>query len=133
MTERKPPGVSFESWVDKQIREAEERGAFDSLPGKGKPLPGGDRPYDDLWWIKEKMAREGLSYLPPALALRKETEDGLEKASRATSERQVRDILTGINEKIAKALRRPPPGPLLNLKPVDVDEFVREWRKRQEP
>ena len=32
MTERKPPGVSFESWVDKQIREAEARGEFAELP-----------------------------------------------------------------------------------------------------
>ncbi|WNI16501.1 DnaJ family domain-containing protein [Actinacidiphila sp. ITFR-21] len=39
MTERKPPGVSFESWTDKQIREAEARGAFADLPGVGKPLP----------------------------------------------------------------------------------------------
>jgi DnaJ-like protein len=28
----------WESAVDKQIREAEERGEFDNLPGKGKPL-----------------------------------------------------------------------------------------------
>jgi hypothetical protein len=38
MTERKPPGMSFESWVDKQIREATERGEFDGLPGAGKPI-----------------------------------------------------------------------------------------------
>jgi hypothetical protein len=28
----------WESAVDKQIREAEERGEFDNLPGKGRPL-----------------------------------------------------------------------------------------------
>lgn len=28
----------WESAVDKQIREAEERGDFDNLPGRGKPL-----------------------------------------------------------------------------------------------
>ncbi|WP_037834016.1 DnaJ family domain-containing protein, partial [Streptomyces sp. NRRL S-481] len=37
MTERKPPGVDFGSWVDKQIRDAETRGEFDRLPGAGKP------------------------------------------------------------------------------------------------
>ncbi|MEV4218944.1 DUF1992 domain-containing protein [Nonomuraea sp. NPDC049725] len=52
MTERKPGGMQFESWVDRQIREAQERGEFDDLPGAGKPLPGADKPYDEHWWIK---------------------------------------------------------------------------------
>jgi DnaJ-like protein len=36
MAQRTPR--QWESAVDKQIREAEERGEFDDLPGKGKPL-----------------------------------------------------------------------------------------------
>ncbi len=44
MTERKPPGVSFETWIDKQIREAADRGEFDNLPGAGKPIPDLDKP-----------------------------------------------------------------------------------------
>jgi len=39
MTERKPPGVSWESWFEEQIRQAQEGGAFENLPGAGKPLP----------------------------------------------------------------------------------------------
>jgi len=39
MTERKPPGVSWESWFEEQIRQAQEEGAFENLPGAGKPLP----------------------------------------------------------------------------------------------
>jgi hypothetical protein len=39
MTERKPPDLSFTSWIDRRINEAAERGAFDNLPGAGKPLP----------------------------------------------------------------------------------------------
>ena len=39
MTERKPPGMDFSSWIDQQIEEAAKRGAFDDLPGAGKPLP----------------------------------------------------------------------------------------------
>ncbi|MFE3328597.1 DUF1992 domain-containing protein [Streptomyces sp. NPDC059176] len=132
MTERKPPGVSFETWVDKQIREATERGDFKDLPGLGRPLPGGDAPYDELWWIKGKMHREDLTCLPPALRLRKEAEDALEAASRAPSERAVRKIITEINEKIAAAVRRPPPGPLLGLAPYDVEALVRDWRSRRD-
>jgi len=36
MTGRKPAGMSFPSWIDQQINEAAERGAFDHLPGAGK-------------------------------------------------------------------------------------------------
>jgi len=42
----------YESWVDKQIREAQERGDFDDLPGAGKPLPHLGDPDDADWWVK---------------------------------------------------------------------------------
>jgi hypothetical protein len=128
MTERKPHGMDFESWVDKQIREADERGAFEDLPGKGRPLPSMDRPYDELWWLKEKMAREGLSALPPSLVLRKEAEDALAAAAAAPSEARVREIIAGVNEKIAAALRTPLEGPPLNLVPYDVETVLGDWR-----
>lgn len=128
MTERKPPGVSVESWVDRQIREAAERGDFDNLPGWGKPLASLDAPYDEMWWIKDKMHREGFAVLPPALALRKEAEDALEAARTARSERQARAVLTEINEKIRAALRMPPPGPPLGLTEFDVEAELETWR-----
>ncbi|TQK52606.1 uncharacterized protein DUF1992 [Streptomyces sp. SLBN-118] len=128
MTERKPPGVSFESWVDKQIRDASERGDFKDLPGFGKPLPDDTAPYDELWWVKGKMHREGVSVLPPTLALRKEAEDAREAAGRAATESRVRHILTEINEKIEAAIRRPPAGPPPGLAPFDVEAVVHEWR-----
>ncbi|MFF4831494.1 DUF1992 domain-containing protein [Streptomyces sp. NPDC001315] len=132
MTERKPPGVPFESWVDKQIRDAEARGEFAHLTGAGKPLPEGtDTTYDELWWIKRKMAREGLSVLPPALALRKEAEDALAAAYAAPSERIARKILTDVNVKIRDMMFKPPPGPPLGMKPYDVEQVVREWRERR--
>ncbi|MER6257385.1 DUF1992 domain-containing protein [Streptomyces sp. NPDC001584] len=129
MTERKPPGVSVESFVDRQIRQAAERGDFKSLPGYGKPLASLDAPYDEQWWIKDKLHREGFAVLPPALALRKEAEDAAEKVRAARSERQVRDVLTEINKKIAAALRMPPPGPPLGLTEFDVEAEVETWRR----
>jgi hypothetical protein len=132
MTERKPPGVSFETWADKQIREAEERGAFDGLKGKGRPLASLSAPYDELWWVKDKMQREGLSFLPPSLVLRKEAEDAVAAIAEANSERQVRQILAEINGKIEAAIRRPPQGPPLNLALFDVERTVAGWRERQE-
>jgi hypothetical protein len=131
MTERKPAGLSFESWVDQQIREAQERGEFENLPGFGKPLPDLDEPYDELWWVKQKLAREGLSFLPPTLALRREAEDALTAASTAASEADVRRIVLDINEKIQKCLREPTEGPPLNLVPYDVEDVVDDWRERR--
>ncbi|RLL68992.1 DUF1992 domain-containing protein [Streptomyces sp. Z26] len=128
MTERKPPGLDFESWVDRQIREAAERGELDDLPGAGRPLPDADRPYDDLWWVRSKMEREGLSYLPPSLALRKEAQDALAEAARAPSEARVRAIVADVNERIRAALRHPPEGPPLRLTPYDPERVVRDWR-----
>jgi DnaJ family protein C protein 28 len=35
----------WDSWIDQQIREAEEQGKFDDLPGKGQPLDLSPNPY----------------------------------------------------------------------------------------
>ncbi|HEY3477407.1 MAG TPA: DUF1992 domain-containing protein [Streptomyces sp.] len=128
MTERKPPGVPFETWVDKQIREAEARGEFADLPGAGKPLESLNTPYDELWWVKRKMHQEGLSFLPASLQLRKEAEDALAAAMEAGSEGEVRRILTGVNDKLREALRRPPEGPPLNRGLFDIEQVVADWR-----
>ncbi|OLZ69423.1 molecular chaperone DnaJ [Streptomyces sp. IMTB 2501] len=132
MTERKPPGVPFDSFVDKQIRDAQRRGEFERLQGAGKPLPTEvESTYDELWWIKRKLTREGLSVLPPALALRKEAEDALEAAYAAPSERIARKIIEDVNVRIKDMMFKPPPGPPLGRKPYDVEEVVREWRQRR--
>lgn len=44
MTKRRNSG-DWESWIDEQIRDAQERGAFEDLPGKGKPLDLTPNPY----------------------------------------------------------------------------------------
>ena len=49
MTERKPPGIGFQTWVERQIREAMERGEFDDLSGAGKPIADLDKAHDELW------------------------------------------------------------------------------------
>jgi hypothetical protein len=131
MTERKPPGIGFRTWVERQIREAMERREFDNLPGAGRPIPDLDSPHDELWWIKQKLRREHLSYLPATLALRKEAEDALLAAAQARSEAQVRRIVTEINRKIVEGNRKAASGPPLNLMPFDVERVVRTWRERQ--
>lgn len=132
MTERKPPGMSFETWVDRRIREAEEAGEFDDLPGKGKPIPGAARPRDEMWWINDKLRREGIAHLPPSLKVRKEAEDALVAVREARSERKVREIIETLNDHIRDAIRRPQAGPPLNIMPYDVDRVVAEWRATRE-
>ena len=131
MTERKPPGVGFETWVERQLREAAERGAFDDLPGAGKPIPDLDKPHDELWWVKQKLRRENFSYLPPTIALRKQAEEARLAASRAGSEDEVRRIVADINAKIIEGNRKAASGPPLNLTPFDVERVVRGWRDRR--
>ena len=131
MTRRKPPGATWESWIDRQIREAEDRGEFDDLAGAGKPIPELDKPFDDLWWVKDKLRREGLSYMPPSVALRKEAGDALLAASRAGSEAEVRQVISAINDKIREANRKTIAGPPLMLVPYDVERVVREWREQR--
>jgi hypothetical protein len=122
--------MPFESWIDRQIREAEERGEFEDLPGKGKPLPGEGRPLDEMWWIKQKIESEGLSMpLPPTLALRKDAEEALRQARGARSEAEARRIVEKINERIRDAIRTGLSGPPLDLVPFDVDRIVSEWRQ----
>lgn len=132
MSERKPPGMPFENWVDRQIREAMERGEFDDLPGAGKPIPGLDRPYDEMWWIKQKVRAEGLSMpLPPTLQLRKDAEEALRLAEGARTEAELRRIVGEINDRIREAIRTGLSGPPLNLVPYDVERLVARWRERR--
>ena len=50
-----------ESWIDRQIREAAERGEFDNLPGAGKPIPNRNELVDADWWIKQWIEREEIT------------------------------------------------------------------------
>jgi hypothetical protein len=132
MTDRKPPGVTWETWIDRQIREGMERGDFDGLPGHGKPLQDVDRPHDELWWVRDKLRREGVSYLPPTLALRKDVEDARAAIDAATSEAEVRQIVSEINDRIRAVNRMATAGPPSNLMPLDLEQTLDAWRARGE-
>jgi len=123
---RKPSGVSFESFIDRQIREAAERGAFDNLPGAGKPLDTGSEGMDG--WVKKKLADENLAMpLPAGLQLRKDVRAKLAAIRMLTSEREVRQALALLNAKIVKANSLHTSGPPSNMGPVDVQSFVDSW------
>ncbi|MGC5013417.1 DUF1992 domain-containing protein [Streptosporangium sp. DT93] len=131
MTDRKPLGVGFETWIDRQIREATERGEFDNLPGAGKPLPDAGRQPDELWWVKQKMREENLSFpLPGTLALRKDAERARAAAVDARTEAEARRIIEEINDRIRESHGRTLSGPPLVQPLLDVDEVVADRRTR---
>jgi hypothetical protein len=123
----------YESSVDRQLREAQERGEFDNLPGAGKPLPGAGGEYVEDWWVRDWLQREGATdgVLPPTLALRREWEDLDRYVDRLATEAAVRDHVAALNEQIRKARVGLMDGPPTLLPPVDADDVVRRWRERR--
>jgi hypothetical protein len=128
MTERKPPGTSWETWIDAQIRVAREQGAFDNLPGAGKPLPNLDQGYDPLWWVKQLLQREQVSILPPSLELLRKVEKELAAIEKLPDEATVRRRVAALNVEIAKVNATVMEGPPTRLSTLDVDKVVARWR-----
>jgi hypothetical protein len=123
----------YESSIDRQLREAQERGEFDNLPGSGKPLPDAGRDYEEDWWVRSWLEREGSTgaALPPSLQLRREAEDLDRLADRRSTEKAVRELVAGVNERIRQARSGLLGGPPVRLRPFDADEVVRGWRARR--
>ncbi len=129
MTERKPPGRSWESWLDEQIAQARAEGAFDNLEGAGKPLADLDQGYDPDWWVKKLIAREKVSVLPPSLELLRKVEAEMERIWKLSDESQVRERIRALNSEIARANTRAAEGPPTRLAQLDADALVAEWRR----
>lgn len=129
MTERKPPQTSWETWIEAQIRVAREQGAFDNLPGAGKPLPNLDQAYDPLWWVKQLIQREKVSDLPPSLELLRKVEKELAAIEKLPNEASVRDRIAALNVEIAKINATVVEGPPTRLAILDVDKVVARWRQ----
>ena len=131
MTQRKPPGTSWESWIEAQIRVATEQGAFDNLPGAGKPLPNMDQEYDPLWWVKQLAEREqlSLSLLPPSLELLRKVERELATLEKLPDEATVRRRIAALNVEIARVNATVVEGPPTRLGKLDVDQVVARWRR----
>ena len=119
----------YESHIDRQIREAQEQGQFDNLPGAGKPLPDHGELYDEDWWIKDLARREGLpGGVPPTLRLRREVEDLPERLPSLRTEERVRAVVEDLNTRIEQARRGLMDGPPALLSALDPDAVVRRWR-----
>jgi hypothetical protein len=123
--------MSFPTWIDQQIADAEQRGVFNDLPGKGKPLnlkpTGGD--YGDAW-VRDYARREGVQpdeFLPTPLKLRREIEALSADVGQFRSEEEVREVAADINRRIVE-WRRIPVGPPIHVRLVNADDLVARWR-----
>ncbi|WP_211283134.1 DUF1992 domain-containing protein [Serinibacter salmoneus] len=123
----------FFSLAQERIREAIASGAFDNLPGAGRPLDLSDADDPD-WWIKRRIREEGgdLSALAPALIqLRRERRDLLAGIGELASEDAVRDAVADFNERVRlERLRPSTPGlPPTLVTTLDVAEALERWRE----
>ena len=133
MTERKPTGMSFRTWIDQQIDDAANRGAFDNLTGAGEPLPKRTEDEDGQAWALDYLRREGVPtdvLLPPPLKLRKEAAVLTETVPTLRSEEDVRAAVAELNHRI-REWRRIPIGPPIFVPLVDEDAMVAAWRAAQ--
>jgi len=131
MTERKPPGTSWETWIEAQIRVAQEEGAFDNLPGAGKPLPNLSQDFDLNVWVRQLVQREQLtlSMLPPSLELLRKVETELAAIEKLHDEASVRQRVAALNAEIAKVNATVTEGPPTRLGMLAIDQVLARWRR----
>jgi hypothetical protein len=130
---------NWESPVERAIREAQERGDFDNLPGTGKPLRSlGDPEREDPdWWVRQLAEREHLDLsgaLSPPLALRKEAATFPGSLLDLRTEASVRAVLDDYNHRVKTDRLRPGVGASFPIWAplVDVDDMVAQWRTLRE-
>lgn len=133
MTERKPPRLSWESWTEKQIEDGRRAGLFDGLDGQGKPIPGLDGNRDEDWWVKAKLRREEIDYLPPTIAIRGERDAAVAAALDAGDESEVRRLIEQLNDRIRYVNSHTVAGPPSTVWVVDVEPILERWRSAHPP
>lgn len=90
--------------VEEQIRRAMQEGKFDNLPGKGKPLPVEENPFEDPEWRMAYHMLRSSGYTLPWIELRNE----IEAEAKAAAE----DLARTWNWRQGALQRSAPPGPV---------------------
>jgi len=108
--------------AERRILEAMERGEFDGLPGKGKPLDLSDEPAvpDELRLAYKVMRNAG--YLPPELELHKEIVRLRDLVGAIENEGERRDRIQELNGKLLRF-------DIMRKRPVNL-EGAPEYRGR---
>lgn len=140
MTERKPRGMSFETWIDSQITRARDSGAFENLPGAGRPLPKRDRERTSFDWALDWARRESgddpsvvVGMLPAGMALRRERDLLPAAVTRLATEAQARALAEDYNQRVRDFWRKPQFTPDVVPGLADVEALVAHWRTTRPP
>jgi hypothetical protein len=119
-------------WVDLQVRKAIDRGAFDDLPGAGKPLHLPDQ-HDPDWWVKGLVEREKITGIaPPAIGLRQEDAELDAALDREFGPEGVRRAVEDFNRRVVDARRQLTGGPPVVTRLRDVETEIARWRERRQ-
>ena len=132
MTQRKPKGMSFTSWIDQLISSAREAGDFDDLPGRGEPLENLDSVQDPLWWAKGLVRREGIDATPPAIEIRRKVEKLRSAMAEIPSEADLGAAVEALNNEIRHLNKYAHRGPPTTQAPLDLETELERWRELRE-
>ncbi|WP_037365683.1 DnaJ family domain-containing protein [Nakamurella lactea] len=124
--------AGYESPIDQAIREAAERGAFDNLPGAGKPLPPTGSGGGDFLGRWAQAEEGGGSFLPMSLQLRKEAADIGTRVAKERSEQKVRSLVEDLNKRVLDEIRMPTSTPPLAMRQLDVEQIVADWQAERQ-
>lgn len=120
--------LHFESWIERQVREAIECGEFDNLPGAGKPLK---MRYlgDEDWWVRQKLEDEDLrDVLPGPLALRRQRQDIQQTLEDVRNESEAREIIEDLNARIKESNVEMSTTPRIVTALLEVEATLERWR-----
>lgn len=155
-SQRPAHGRRFADYIEEQIHEAEERGAFRNLPGQGKPLSLDTNPYAGEKALGYSVLKSN-GYLPAELELMREIDRELEhlatrraalrqrgnylrrrrlppfasekrayNASTSKALAEYETVLRELNRKILTLNISTPPS--MHRVPLDVEQMVDEFR-----
>ena len=129
---KKPRRLSWGCLVEQRILAAQEEGRFDNLPDFGRPCAAIDEPYEELWWVKRFLKREGLATLPVSLKIRRVVEREMQRIMSLGTQAQVREAVVHLNEKIHAANLRAVRGPPSVTCLLDVNAVVARWQQQEQ-
>ena len=114
----------YEKIVEQRIKEAMEKGEFDDLPGKGKPLPLEDDSHvpEDLRLAYKLL--KNADCLPPELLEKKEILQMEDMLAKIPDEKEKYKLLKKINFKIMKLNMLGRKSPLLEEKQIYYKKLI---------
>jgi len=96
----------WESLIDQRIREAMERGEFDDLPGKGRPVDTSENPFEDPEMRLAHRMLRSAGFAPSWIEERKDIDSELEIARKELSRMwTVRQNALGTEHEAAARIR----------------------------